>query len=635
MNKNIIKDYYAKLPNKLFYRTKEELKEDKNVKSILEQFNYDDKVVIILEYLYTNTIRNGITIFTLKNMIEKCKYKAQSGAGRTNESFKDVLVRLQDLKIIESKTDMSKIGISDHIECILDVFDKEENKEEDKENDVSFFQMYEKDREKIYTYASKISKKKASSIFANLYTYYCYLSCRMHKRKNNLPVHATGGKAEVCYPSYNLISEELKLGSDTIKKYNNVLVELDLIRIDNAGLRYLAADPYKTTKESANIYTFFKGDEEMAAINLKYGVEAYILEKEGKGWKFTGVREYKNNNKSLKGYVSAVGHMEKMGTATSEQIKELNEKRLLLALDEERLKMKVTLDKYKDRFETLSDIYEYLTEKYCDDIDDKYSIDKSIYHDKLKWKYEEIEKELGLIKFKYDENGEIHKKLTVDYEYYKHTILNYKEEKHDYYKNCVAKHIRENSTSCKVETEIKKVRTFGSERPKQNNNIEELKDSLKEKYNVEYTENLASDIVAELDKTEAGKQKRIDLIAKVNKKYEDQEGKLKQLKFLHYYYRDKEESKETNNTIQLEEIDINNLSDEVFTRKLNDIAKETVKDFSIIHRLNEVDVTDYLLNKIDYRVFRDISNDRKLIYAALQENYTEIQQYILDKRKIS
>jgi hypothetical protein len=50
-------------------------------------------------------------------------------------------------------------------------------------------------------------------------------------------------------------------------------------------------------------------------------------------------------------------------------------------------------------------------------------------------KYYRLELSLGLI----DENSD----LLVGYEYYTWVMTNYTKDKHDYYKNCVAKHIKD------------------------------------------------------------------------------------------------------------------------------------------------------------------------------------------------
>ena len=458
--KNIANNYYAKLPNRLFYVTEKEREENKNAKSILEHLEHDNKVVPILEYLYTNTNRKGITGFTIKHMVTNCGFKPKSGKKAMNGSFKDILIHLQGMEVLKCDMDLSAININDFIECEIDLFDKDSN-----ENDIRYFQIYENHKKRIYSYKSK-GKDRINHL--DLYTYYCYLNCRMYKREGSLPVHAgTGGRSEVCFPSYEVINEDVGLADDSIKRYNDILVELDLIRVGNPGHRRKRKGRNKKPLESPNIYTLFQGCEEMAKINLEAGIEEYKLKYEDE-WEFIDTREYISNNRSLIGFVSRIDQLEREGKASHEQIEERNEKRLLIKLNEEGLNRKSLIEEYgENENKLLSDIcyelyFDYFerAEEKNNDFDERDSFARGEYYHRLFEKYERIEKELGLVKA--DEET-LEPKLTVDYKYYRWIMLNYsKESDFEKYKNYVAKEIGDSAD--KAETEVK---TVGTKRPKQ------------------------------------------------------------------------------------------------------------------------------------------------------------------------
>lgn len=385
--------FYSKIPNCLFYSTD-------NDKSIIQLVkNY--KVLLIFDYLYVNTNRKDDIKFTLQDMILSCGYKPDSRSNRTNQQFKDILIKLKDNLHINSDFDFHLLKPNDLVCCCLNVNLK--NK---------YMELYEPEKELILSY----SEEKIDTL--KLLVFYCYIKCRTYKRSiAEGDLVCNGGRAECCWLTYQTISDDLYLTDETISKYNDILVKLNMIRIDNAGLWYIKDSKFKTLKESPNFYTLFNGDEDFAALNLKSGIKYYKSLDCNANKVFTNNRTYFNNNRSLNGKLGSIVKKEKSGKATQDDIAVKNAILAETYIDEQEFKIKSLLDKYPD--ETLNQIYADLNKEELSD------------------KYYNIELELGLI------NHDCF--LLVDRDYYSWVLSNYHKNTKQYLINCIAKHKRESS----------------------------------------------------------------------------------------------------------------------------------------------------------------------------------------------
>ncbi|KEI09690.1 hypothetical protein Z957_04140 [Clostridium sp. K25] len=392
--------YFSKLPNKLFYA------KDKEDKSILLECNNDFKSLMVLDYLYTYTTRNNLTVFILEDLIITSGYKPNRSKGQTNEQFKNILVKLQELKIIDSTIDMNNIKPSQFIKCTLDLFNKDS-----KNNDVEFIQLYDYEKDKILQCVYDLDRIR-------LLFYYCYIKSRIYRRVKGNDMVIYGGRAEVCFPSYQMIKYDLGLSDGVIDKYNNILSELDMIRIDNAGLWYYKSDKNKVVRESPNFYTLYTEQEEVWKNNLKEAIKYYKKSDINRDKVFTNTRQYKNNNKNINGFISRVEQLKREGKATPEQLEKLSEYKKSIHEDstiETLLNQNVNIP--------LSEIYmNYFNSSKSD-------------------KYYDLENELGLI----DNDGY----LIVEWDYYKWVMINYTDDKKDYYINCINKHIKDKESKIK------------------------------------------------------------------------------------------------------------------------------------------------------------------------------------------
>lgn len=384
---------YVQLPNSLFIPTKE------NKESIIKALK-DDRVILVLIYLSNNINRKDVVNFTLEDMIISCGYKPSTKANESNQQFKSLLADLLKLNMFKPiDLNIDDIKPKSMYKLILSV-----------DYESGFIQLFDKEKDVILNSKVKeIDNKK-------LLTYYCYLKARMYKCKDGDNVSKDGGRAEVCFPSFQGIHDDIGISDKSIDKYNDALVKLNLIRIGNAGKYYHSNDPNKIIRESVNIYTLYTEQDEVWQLNLKEGIKYYKSLEKNYNKVFIGNKEYKNNDRKLNGELGSIVKKEKQGKATEKDLIRKNE--ILMSINQkadEIFQIKSLLDNNQDMI--LSDIW--------------FEQDNFKLHEK----WFDIEFKIGLI----DNDSN----LLVDFEYYSWVITNYEPDKHDYYCNCVAKHKNE------------------------------------------------------------------------------------------------------------------------------------------------------------------------------------------------
>lgn len=396
-------DYFTKIPNVLFYGFNG-VDDD----SILKHIK-DDKVLSVLDYLHTNTNRKGITIFTIEDIILSSSYQLKKGVNGTNNQIKNILKELMQLDVISSITD--SLGVMQDVDNIK--INKLYSCTYKLNLDSGFHILHDSEKDKILN--QSIDKADNHKVLL----YYCYLKSRIYNPSSELPINARGGKAAVCYPSFKTISLETNINENLIPKYNDILVKLDLIRIANAGLYYFKADPKKFRYESNNIYVLYD-DAEYWKDELKESIKQYkrLFSDERE---FVNTRQYKNNDKKINGYIARIEALEKQGKATEQQIEKKNQLLYAKEIDEDTANRMYTIISLLDKYPNKLVSYAFA--------------DK--FREKLADEYWDLEYKLGLI----DRDSNI----LVDWNYYKWIMTNYEESKHEYYNNCVKKHIRDNS----------------------------------------------------------------------------------------------------------------------------------------------------------------------------------------------
>lgn len=386
---------YTKINNSLFYGFNEDNKDG------LANVIKDSKIILLLDYLYKTTGRDGIARITIKDFLEDNNLNVCS---KNSEAIKNILLELKKLNMIHFEKlkpkELIKIETNNLIE-------KDMNS-----NDIKYFQLQQHIKEKIFN-ISKNTKQ-----YINLLTYYCYLDCSIHKRPNKADINITGGYAEVTWVNQKQISNLTNISRTVLSDYNNILVENKLISIVNLGKMYNLNDNGGTVVECNNIIALCNGREED---ELREGVKQYKKYIADKGFKIT---QSKNKNKT-NGEKGALIRWQNVGKLSLEQEHRLDE-----------LSNIKTTDKNFD-----ANDYRFINKNILQDLNEKDEIILSSYYiDKDNWNkynfYYNFEKEMGLI----DTDGN----LLVKYDYYKWVMCNYIDSEKLTYKKYIQEHKQNN-----------------------------------------------------------------------------------------------------------------------------------------------------------------------------------------------
>ena len=88
---------------------------------ILLDFGYNYRLIQVLDYLYKTSDMEGISRFSLEDMILFCGYKPNPQKRHSNQMFKSILCRLKKENDIKSDYDFAKIKPKDYIKCELNL----------------------------------------------------------------------------------------------------------------------------------------------------------------------------------------------------------------------------------------------------------------------------------------------------------------------------------------------------------------------------------------------------------------------------------------------------------------------------------------------------------------------------------
>ncbi|WP_282806531.1 helix-turn-helix domain-containing protein [Clostridium tetani] len=294
---------YNQITNSIFWGLNGDA--DKSIFKITKDY----KALLILDFIAENQTYQEECMFTIEYFLEQYGLSTHTNSSNFKD-IKKILVALEKLKLIKciNGVDLSKLTLKKFI--VLDIRKIIEKKGVEK---VKYFQLYQDHKEDILNY----SKEKIDNV--KLLNFYCYLRSRiyLHIGKNST-ANMEGGRAQVCFPSYETIKRDLGIKDRTITKYIEILdKDLNLIKIANAGLYYLKNDKNKIMRESTNIYTMT--DIIAWDAELTQGIKQYKYKYKDERV-FTNSRKYKNNNKKANGYVARIEYLEQQGKATEKQI---------------------------------------------------------------------------------------------------------------------------------------------------------------------------------------------------------------------------------------------------------------------------------------------------------------------------
>lgn len=296
---------YSKITNKLFYTNKEKKE------SILKIVN-NNKVVLVMHYLYLLTNICGEATVSVDYLIEKCGYKVDKDS---RKSFKNILDKLKELKYIN----FNNINKSNEV---IEIDTTKLNV------DTEFFVVENEELELIRNNTEDIRE------FLNVVKVYYYLKARIYKRKETTTIDP---RSQSTYNTYEDIANHTLISERNIKKYIDKLQEINLIRYCNLGYKY-RVDNIQAKTECANLYVLTKisKDEEMLRYDMKEGLKQEELFYIDKGFIVTE-NGYKNNDRKLNGFYGSLIKKEKSNRLTDEEREELNKLRLIKELENDKL----------------------------------------------------------------------------------------------------------------------------------------------------------------------------------------------------------------------------------------------------------------------------------------------------------
>lgn len=208
---------------------------------------YDDKIVYILSYLSFNKTLMGESCFSINDMITKVGMIPKTGKGKTIESFRNLLIQLNEDGIITLCSD-NLSRAKDYNTCKLNNLIKQSNG-----NNVEFFTI------NVTNYRKIINHNEDGIDNVLLLKIFYYITSRIYKSKES----DIFSKARCFFDSYVNICDQLQITENTYQKYIVALKEMELIFYDNIGL---IKKGNNFTAIANNVYAL---DKE----NLKFGLK--------------------------------------------------------------------------------------------------------------------------------------------------------------------------------------------------------------------------------------------------------------------------------------------------------------------------------------------------------------------------
>ena len=226
----------------------------------------NSKMLIVISFIQAQSTIYGESFFTLEYLVARCGYKPRTGNGNSNEQFKQCLLQLVEVGLLEDINNTVKnCKANTLIICKLNLPKVESQ----------FFKLnYSKVKEILSLNGDK----------ATLLNIYSYILARIHRRKdskrlsngdNSMPFSGISGRAEIFYDSQENIAEDLGITVPTLIKHLKILAEAKLICYGNNGL--IRNKSKETVKNSNNVYALNKEELE---VGLKQQAYSYIQNKE-------------------------------------------------------------------------------------------------------------------------------------------------------------------------------------------------------------------------------------------------------------------------------------------------------------------------------------------------------------------
>ena len=227
----------------------------------------NSKMLSVISFIQASSNIYGESRFSLEYLITSCGYKPSKVKGKSNEQFKECLLQLVEVGILEDINNTVKnCKANTLIICRLNL-------------------------PKVESQFFKLNYSKVKEILSieegdktTLLNVYCYILARIHRRKdskrlsngdNAMPFSGMSGRAEVFYDSQENIAYDLGIDKKTLTKHLKILAEARLIYYGNNGL--IRNKAKETVKNANNVYAL---NEEELEVGLKQQAYSYMQNKE-------------------------------------------------------------------------------------------------------------------------------------------------------------------------------------------------------------------------------------------------------------------------------------------------------------------------------------------------------------------
>ena len=219
----------------------------------------NSKILNVISFIKAKSDIYGESCFSLEYLITRCGYKPNKNKGKSNEQFKECLLQLVEIGILEDIDNTIKnCKANTLIRCKLNLPKVESQ----------FFKL------SYSTVKEVLSIEEGDK--TTLLNVYCYILARLHRRKGNErrkdgtsdnPIYKDGGHAECFYDSQENIAYDLGITKPTLDKHIKILAENGLIYYNNLGK---ACSKEKGCYNMSNVYTIDKDELEQALIDCAY-----------------------------------------------------------------------------------------------------------------------------------------------------------------------------------------------------------------------------------------------------------------------------------------------------------------------------------------------------------------------------
>ena len=227
----------------------------------------NSKMLNVISFIKAQSNIYGESNISLEFLVTSCGYKPRTGNGNSNEQFKECLLQLVEVGLLEDiNNTIKECKVNTLIRCKLNLPKVEKQ----------FFKL------NYSTVKEILSIEEGDK--TTLLNVYCYILARIHRRKdskrlsngdNAMPFSGISGRAEVFYDSQENIAYDLGIDKKTLTKHLKILAEARLIYYGNNGL--IRNKAKETVKNANNVYAL--NEEELEA-GLKQQAYSYMQNKE-------------------------------------------------------------------------------------------------------------------------------------------------------------------------------------------------------------------------------------------------------------------------------------------------------------------------------------------------------------------